>query len=326
MILLDTVNRKLQVILAGAKTTSDCPWVASYADIGQSGFTMSGANSATGNTNGVTAVDTVASPAASTTRQLKFFSLFNADTAAITPMIRYNDNGTIYKVVAGTLQVSETLAYNAENGWSVYDATGSLKTTVGFGTASANTVLAGPTSGSAAAASYRALVGADLPNPSATTLGGVKSLASVSHNFLTQLSTTGALSQAQPATTDLSDVSIGTWTPTDSSGASLTFSGISASYTVLGNLVFAYARFTYPATASGASAVVGGLPFTCATPTYAAVPANLTGNASFSFAPILEVNRAGTAFGIYDNFNGNPITNAQLANSTQNVLVIYPIT
>lgn len=43
-----------------------------------------------------------------------------------------------------------------------------------------------------------------LPNPSATTLGGVKSLASVSHNFLTQIGTDGSVSQAQPAFSDIS--------------------------------------------------------------------------------------------------------------------------
>ncbi len=44
-----------------------------------------------------------------------------------------------------------------------------------------------------------------LPAPSATTFGGVKSLASVSHNFLTSISTLGVPAQAQPACGDLSD-------------------------------------------------------------------------------------------------------------------------
>jgi len=44
---------------------------------------------------------------------------------------------------------------------------------------------------------------ARLPNPTASTLGGTQSIASVSHNFLTQLSTSGVFSQAQPAFADL---------------------------------------------------------------------------------------------------------------------------
>jgi len=52
--------------------------------------------------------------------------------------------------------------------------------------------------------SFSALVGADLPNPSASTLGGVESIAAVSHNFLTSISTSGVPAQAQPAFTDIS--------------------------------------------------------------------------------------------------------------------------
>ena len=48
------------------------------------------------------------------------------------------------------------------------------------------------------------IVGADLPNPSASTLGGVESLAAVSHNFLTSISTSGVPTQAQPSFTDIS--------------------------------------------------------------------------------------------------------------------------
>lgn len=119
MILLDATTRKIQVVLAGAKTTNDSPWVASYVDIAQSGFTMTAANSATGASNGVTAVDVVAAPAASTTRQLKYFSLLNADTVAITATVRYNDNATIRNMVTFILAVGQSLIYNAESGWVV---------------------------------------------------------------------------------------------------------------------------------------------------------------------------------------------------------------
>lgn len=42
-----------------------------------------------------------------------------------------------------------------------------------------------------------------LPTPTASTLGGVKSLVSVSHKFLTQIGTDGSVSQAQPDYSDL---------------------------------------------------------------------------------------------------------------------------
>jgi hypothetical protein len=77
---------------------------------------------------------------------------------------------------------------------------------VSFSNESANTVFAGPVSGSSAAPAFRALLGADLPTPQPTSLGGIESHASVAHQFLTQISTTGAVSAAQPAFSDLSGV------------------------------------------------------------------------------------------------------------------------
>lgn len=50
----------------------------------------------------------------------------------------------------------------------------------------------------------RALVGADLPFPAVSTLGGVKSLAAASNQFLTGLGTDGAFTRAQPAFSNLS--------------------------------------------------------------------------------------------------------------------------
>lgn len=67
-----------------------------------------------------------------------------------------------------------------------------------------NTVLAGPTTGSNANPSFRALIGADLPNPAASTLGGIESYASVSHQWINAISTSGVPSSTQPAFTDIS--------------------------------------------------------------------------------------------------------------------------
>jgi hypothetical protein len=60
----------------------------------------------------------------------------------------------------------------------------------------------------------------------------------------------------------LDDYEEGTWTPIDSSGAGLSFtiSGTST-YTKIGQQVICRATLTYPTTASGSNAVIGGLPF-----------------------------------------------------------------
>jgi microcystin-dependent protein len=67
----------------------------------------------------------------------------------------------------------------------------------------ANTVLAGPTSGGAATPNFRSLVGPDLPNPSSSTLGGVKAYAAVSHQWIDSIGTDGTPHSSQPAFSDL---------------------------------------------------------------------------------------------------------------------------
>lgn len=54
----------------------------------------------------------------------------------------------------------------------------------------------------------------------------------------------------------------GTWTPTDGSGAALSFTVTSAKYTRIGNTVHIQAFLSYPTTVSGAAAQINGLPFT----------------------------------------------------------------
>lgn len=73
-----------------------------------------------------------------------------------------------------------------------------------FSNQSANTVFSGPASGVAAQPTFRALVGADLPNPAVATLGGVQSKAVVASNFLTGISVLGVVTSAQPAFSDIS--------------------------------------------------------------------------------------------------------------------------
>ena len=82
--------------------------------------------------------------------------------------------------------------------------TGSGTLTGSLTTQSANLVFTGPSSGSAAAPTFRSLVGADLPNPSASSLGGIESITSVSNEFLTSISTSGVPTQAQPSFSNLS--------------------------------------------------------------------------------------------------------------------------
>lgn len=73
----------------------------------------------------------------------------------------------------------------------------------------ANAVWAGPTSGVPGATSFRSLVGADLPAPSAATLGGVESITQLAHNWVAYIDTLGVPHQSQPACSDLSNAGNG---------------------------------------------------------------------------------------------------------------------
>ncbi len=56
-------------------------------------------------------------------------------------------------------------------------------------------------------------------------------------------------------------VETGSWTPIDSSGASLVFAFAAGSFIKIGPLIYATFQVVYPATASAAVALIGGLPY-----------------------------------------------------------------
>ena len=92
----------------------------------------------------------------------------------------------------------------------------------------------------------------------ATTIGVGAATASASGSGITFPATQSASSDANT----LDDYEEGTWTPTDGTGAGLTLSVTSASYTKIGRLVFINTYLTYPTTSNATSAVISGLPFT----------------------------------------------------------------
>jgi hypothetical protein len=59
----------------------------------------------------------------------------------------------------------------------------------------------------------------------------------------------------------LDDYEEGTWTPIDTSGASLSYTSNSGRYTKIGNRVLASGTYTYPSTANATVNKSGGLPF-----------------------------------------------------------------
>jgi hypothetical protein len=101
---------------------------------------------------------------------------------------------------------------------------------------------------------------ATLTTPSfASTIGVGGATASASGAGISFPTTQSASSDANT----LDDYEEGTWTPTDNSGASLSFGGSTfGRYVKIGRMVYCTAFVAYPATSNTNIIGVGGLPFT----------------------------------------------------------------
>jgi hypothetical protein len=111
------------------------------------------------------------------------------------------------------------------------------------------------------------------------------------------------------------------WTPTDASGASLTFSSVSANYTQIGNMVFAYAAVAYPSTASSSNAAIGGLPVIFVS----GYGLQCTINYESAALPLKALPTATeNLFVLVNDATGTQVTNAQLSGSTVIFQCIYP--
>ena len=102
----------------------------------------------------------------------------------------------------------------------------------------------------------------------------VVSQTSVKPNVLLDISGASAGQIKFPATQNassnantLDDYEEGTWTPIDSSGAGLTFTDNTGTYVKIGSLCYITGYLSFPSTASGANAIIGGLPFAASGPT-----------------------------------------------------------
>jgi hypothetical protein len=111
----------------------------------------------------------------------------------------------------------------------------------------------------------------------------------------------------------LADYEEGNWTPTDASGAGLSLTIVSATYTKVGRLVTLQAEITYTATASVLGAAISGLPFSAA----------VNGAGSFysgaAAGPIFQ-----TATTLYPaNTSGASVSNLTLSTTTLYLTVTY---
>ena len=123
-LVLDTTTKTIKVAMSGVPATTNPNFVVTYADTNGAYFTE-GAND--GALSGASDVTMVAAPAAGYRRVIKYMTIENRDTAAVTLTIKYDNNGTQRILDQVTLQVGD--AWSTEG---TYDTNGNLKTTVGI--------------------------------------------------------------------------------------------------------------------------------------------------------------------------------------------------
>ena len=121
MIILDATTKSVQVLLGAAATTTELPVTANFVDITTTTYVPTASD---GITTGTTAMTLVAAPAASTQRQVKFFSIYNADTVPSTVTVRLNNNATLRILHKVTLNVGSSLLYTDGEGFRVVDSNG----------------------------------------------------------------------------------------------------------------------------------------------------------------------------------------------------------
>lgn len=124
MILIND-TQTLQVVLAGAVATRQCPIDVGWAE--DDGTTLSSDSSTSLTTNSSTAVDVIALPDPGSVIQLKSLSVFNADTAPIVLTIQKDVSGTPTILHTLTLAVGYKFSILGDE-CAVFDSTGATVT------------------------------------------------------------------------------------------------------------------------------------------------------------------------------------------------------
>ena len=122
-LILDGTSISLQAALTGSAATTNPTFVTNYADNSGSGITEGATDGAL---NGSTDVTIVPAPSGTNRRVIKNITIYNGDTAAVTVLIKYDNNATQRTLVKVTLAVGDT--WTTEG---VFDSSGNLKQVTG---------------------------------------------------------------------------------------------------------------------------------------------------------------------------------------------------
>jgi hypothetical protein len=122
ILVLDGTAISIQVAMTTSAATTNPTFVSTYADNAGSGITEGATDGAL---NGSSDVTVVPAPTGLNRRVIKGITIFNGDTAAVTVLIKYDNNATQRTLVKVTLAVGDTWTTDG-----VFDTNGNLKQTV----------------------------------------------------------------------------------------------------------------------------------------------------------------------------------------------------
>jgi hypothetical protein len=166
------------------------------------------------------------------------------------------------------------------------------------------------------------------PNPTASTLGGIESIAAIAHQWVDSISTSGVTHQSQPATSDLSDVTAPTsWTATDGSGAGLTFAtNADTRYVKSGKFCVVSFIIQWPTTSDTHTAQINGIPAACTaySGTFNWVSGGTVSMEVGSISSVLgraAMQPGGTSLFLFG--NGNQMTNANMSGGIVRGTITY---
>ena len=123
-LVLDSTTKSIKVSMSGAAATTNPDFTAAWADNNSTNFVEGASDGALSGTSDVTVVS---APASGYRRIIKYITIENKDTAAVTIIVKYDNNGTQRTIAKVTLNVGDTWTTDG-----TFDTYGSLKQTVGI--------------------------------------------------------------------------------------------------------------------------------------------------------------------------------------------------
>jgi hypothetical protein len=126
VIVLNTTNTSLELVLSGAVTANELHYIVHYEIVSRQGESTYGQSH--GVSTGATDKTILAAPSVAGERRIvRGISVYNADTASATVQIHYDDGGTERTIIKVTLATLENLFYESGSGWQALTTAGAIK-------------------------------------------------------------------------------------------------------------------------------------------------------------------------------------------------------